>query len=240
MAAERSGFQQFVNEQPPPAVAGDFASSNPRASLGGSGGLAFRAAAAQLVIVGNFAWADPVDGLVYGEETADTLLAFVHREQGQTVITDFLGFARDSILAGLPVSLQTRGDFWATFNEAVAVGDTVYADAATGAPTTDDDGGANPDTGFTAKTPVAADAVFTGSIALNTGVLTITAIASGVPVQGQFLSGTNVPKNTRILSQLTGTPGDTGTYQTDNYGRAAVASTTITGVQGKLAKISTW
>ena len=56
-----SGFQKQVNLTPAPAVAGDFASTNPRASVpAGPGGLV---AGLTGVIVGQFAWVDPADGV---------------------------------------------------------------------------------------------------------------------------------------------------------------------------------
>lgn len=238
MSLTRSGFQQFVNEQPAPACAGDFASSNPRASVAAPAG-GFRVAPDESVRVGFFAWATPATGLVHSEETGASILGFVHREN-QTVITDFLDYAREVVQSGFAAVLHSKGDFWAQFQSGAAVGDIVYADAATGEPTTDDDSGANPDTGFTVLTAVPVDAVFTGSIAITTGVLTVSAVASGVVEAGQFLSGTGILKNVQVGPQLTGTTGGVGTYATNNVGRAAVSSTTLTGVQGKLAKISTW
>jgi hypothetical protein len=68
-------------------------------------------------------------------------------------------------------------------------------------------------------------AVFTGSIALL--VMTVTAVASGVITVGQTVTGTGVTANTRIINQLTGVVGGTGTY-TVSISQTA-ASTTITG-----------
>jgi len=72
--------------------------------------------------------------------------------------------------------------------------------------------------------PDAGPAVFTGSISATT--LTVTAITSGVLVQGQILSGAGVTTGTVILSQLTGTAGSTGTYTVS--ASQTVTSTTIT------------
>lgn len=94
-------------------------------------------------------------------------------------------------------------------------------------------------TGFLWASDTTVDAVTTASaaIAAGTGVLTIGAMASGTVEVGQNISGTGVPNNLFIVSQLTGTPGGAGTYQL-NYIGPAVATFTATLSQGKLAKIS--
>lgn len=258
MPATRTGFQAFVNEQPAPAVAGDFCGANLRASLNASVpdettpvadrvSLAWRVAPAEVVIVGNFAWADPVTGLVYGVKTANTRLAFVHREQGQTIITEFKGFKRDAIQEGFPVALIVKGDFWAQFpaGTAVAINSIVYANDADGAPTTDADSANNPNTGFLTKSTMLADAVVTADMDVDqskTGLLDVTAVASGVLSVGQFISGANIPlaANARILSQQSGALGGIGVYQTSYAPGAVVASATVNATDGKLVKISTW
>jgi len=68
-------------------------------------------------------------------------------------------------------------------------------------------------------------AEFTASIATTT--MTVTAIASGPIYPGMTITGTGVSAGTRIVSQLTGTDGSTGTYQVSIS--QTVASTTITG-----------
>lgn len=68
-------------------------------------------------------------------------------------------------------------------------------------------------------------AVFTASIATTT--MTVTAITSGPIYPGMTITGTGVTAGTRIVSQLTGTDGSTGTYQVSVS--QTVASTTITG-----------
>jgi hypothetical protein len=70
-----------------------------------------------------------------------------------------------------------------------------------------------------------APASVTASIALT--VMTVTAVSSGVLVPGMLLTGSGVTANTRIVNQLTGTPGGTGTYTVDTS--QTTASTTITG-----------
>jgi len=68
-------------------------------------------------------------------------------------------------------------------------------------------------------------AVFTASIATTT--MTVTAITSGPIYPGMTITGTGVTAGTRIVSQLTGTDGSTGTYAVSIS--QTVASTTITG-----------
>lgn len=73
-------------------------------------------------------------------------------------------------------------------------------------------------------------AKFTGSIAITTGTLTVTAVASGILYPGMAISGALVSAGTYIVSQLTGATGDVGTYDTNQT--TAAASTAITGYVG--------
>jgi len=68
-------------------------------------------------------------------------------------------------------------------------------------------------------------AEFTALIATTT--MTVTAITSGPIYPGMTITGTGVTAGTRIVSQLTGTDGSTGTYEVSIS--QTVASTTITG-----------
>lgn len=218
MSINRTGFPSIVNLQMPPAVAGEFASMNPRASvLAGSGAL--KAALAVAVICGNFAWAAS-DGVAYGSNANGGVVGFVANDN-QTVITDFLGQSRLSVQAGFPVTLFSRGDFWALVNGAgnlgaVALGDAIYADRDTGAPTT-----------------YAAAFQGTGTIDNGAGasgtVLTITAVRNGVLRIGDVLTGTGVTPATTVTVQVSGTPGGIGVYtvdtaQDDNPAGGAISS----------------
>ena len=71
----------------------------------------------------------------------------------------------------------------------------------------------------------AHEATFTASIATTT--MTVSAIASGVLLPGMTLTGTGVSAGTRIVAQLTGTAGETGTYSVTIS--QTVASTTVQG-----------
>lgn len=102
-------FQKTVNTFNPPAVEGDFASSNPRVAVNaGEGGLV---AGSGGVIVGRFAWiqSDGVTVLNTGTGSPD---GFVHREQ-QALITGYLSEASNVIPQGFPITLLKGGDFFA-------------------------------------------------------------------------------------------------------------------------------
>lgn len=68
-------------------------------------------------------------------------------------------------------------------------------------------------------------ASFTGSIASTT--LTVSAISAGTIYPSMQISGTGVTAGTRIVAQLTGTTGGTGTYTVS--ASQTVASTAMTG-----------
>lgn len=109
------------------------------------------------------------------------------------------------------------GEVIVTLPAAANIGDLVTYNTTTGA------------LGSTA--PLAS---FTGVIAVTTGVLTVSALATGGYVAvGSPLSGANVPGGTVITSQLTGTAGSNGTYSTNII--TAVASTTMTVPNSPLA-----
>lgn len=116
-------FQKVVNPYQAPAVAGDFASANPNASmLAGEGALVAGDAG---VTVGVFAWAD-ADGKVSNSKTTGGRIGFVHREQ-QASITGFLDEQGNTILKGQAMTLMTGGDFWARFPAGAVIGQNVFA-----------------------------------------------------------------------------------------------------------------
>ena len=103
------------------------------------------------------------------------------------------------------------------------------------------------ETQFFVMQPVTADASFTASLAVPAagtqyGVLTVSAIASGVLQAGQWLSATGLPgsANTQIIEQLTGSAGGTGTYLTSNSFYTIASTASFAATQGKLGKISSW
>jgi hypothetical protein len=238
MSVTRNGFQSFVNTLNPPGNVGDFASMNPRAVVNAGPG---QLKAGTGVTVGYFARADLTTGLAEGDLNGAGIIGFVANEL-QTVITAFLGQDRLVVQGGFPVTLYTHGDFWADVaGGAVTVGATIYAVLATGQPTVDSASAANPDTGFIAVTAAPANPTSaTSTIAADTGILTMGGAPSAAIVGPGFnVSGTGVPANVFILSQLTGTAGGSAgaTFQT-NYQGPAVASATFTYSQGRLVKIS--
>lgn len=230
-----TAFQTSVTVQPAPAVAGDFASSNPRHSFdAGPGGLI---AAAAGLIVGRAAWVggDLLDANSAGQVAANTgfgsIAGFVHREQ-QGVLSAFLAESSLVIPGGYAVSILTGGDLWVKNDGSgqATVGMKAYANYADGKITFAATGSA---TGATcASSSIAAStSSFTGSISGN--VLTVTAVGSGSVVPGTTISGTSVATGTKILSQLSGTANGVGTYAVD-IPEQTVASTTISGTYGTL------
>lgn len=116
------GFQKQVYIEPAAAVAGDFASSNPRSTvLAGPGALV---ADTDGVTVGLFAWAD-ADGLV-SNAGSGVPTGFVHREQ-QGVITIWLAESTMIVPQGLGVTLHNLGDFWAATKTVATIGQKVFA-----------------------------------------------------------------------------------------------------------------
>lgn len=77
---------------------------------------------------------------------------------------------------------------------------------------------------FSSQTTYTVPASYTGSIAANTGVLTVSSVEDGTIAVGQVVFGPgsfNGPGGTTsamttIQSQISGTPGGVGTYQLDN------------------------
>lgn len=229
-----NGFQNVVNLTPAPAVAGDFASSNPRASaLAGPGGFV---AGAGGVTVGKFAWAAPLAGdnspiTVQSFATINEApTGFVHREQ-QALIQNYLATNSSNIPAGFPVTLSVAGDFWAlvTGSTAASINAQVYYNSATGdilfgsAPT-----GASV-TGLIGSTNTAAiGATFTASAGTPATQLVVTSVTGYISV-GDVVSGTGITAGTTIVSQLSGTTGGAGTYILSAANTASAATITSFG-----------
>lgn len=239
------GFQRVVQNQPAPAVEGDFASNNPMASLVPPQQGAYVVGDAN-VRIGYFAWGAN-DGKVYSSLAAATaaggpVIGFVARQPNipAAMITAFLGEAIMTLQPGREVTLMSAGDFYASLPGAVpSAAANVFALATTGQPSLVDDATTEA-TGFRSVSTVPVNAVTNAAttIAANTGVMTVGAVASGVIEPGQRVTGVGVPDGTYIVRQLTGAVGGAGTYLTNSINRAAVAAFTATMVQGSLAKIS--
>lgn len=235
------GFQTTINQQPAPAIEGDFASANVRMSVLATAGTLTAGAAG--ATVGRFAWADANGVVLNAGQGAPS--GFVHREM-QALITVWLGASSMLIPGGVQMSLLNEGDFWVknTVNTCSIANPRLKAFASLL------DGSVQ----FAAAGATASGNAITASIATN--VLTVTATASTILV-GQLVVGAGVPASTYIGSQLTGTAGSTGTYQlTTTPGTVASESMTTSsyietnfvlggfssggvGAVGELVKITT-
>ena len=229
-------FQSVVNTTLAPAVAGDFASHNPRATiLAGPGGLV---AGPSGVYVGRFGWIasnymDPDNaGTVFTNSGYGPVGGFVAR-QNQGLNTVYLSDSSMFIPQGFPVVAYNEGDFWvvnsgSTYAQA---GQYAYAAYATGLVSFAT--GASAASTVTAATSSVAASTFsvTGSITGNQ--MTVTAVGSGTIYPGATISGTSVSSGNQIVAQLSGTAGGAGVYAV-TIGEQAVASTTISGTYGTL------
>lgn len=232
------GFQTTVNQQLAPAVAGDFASSNPRvAVLAGPGGLV---AGPGGVTIGKFAWIDADGKTVHSYGVAPAKPdGFVHREQ-QGLITQYLGEAAMVIPQGFPVVLHNNGDFWAKVTGATAAtrGAAVYATYATGDITIGSAAGNASVTASMGSTNTASlGATFTASAGSDTTQLVVTAVTGLISV-GDTVSGTGITAGTKITGQVSGTPGGAGTYQLSATNSASSATVTSFGNVVKVTSVT--
>lgn len=212
-------FQTRVNRYLPLAVEGDFASTNPRASvLTSEGGLIAGSAG---VTVGRFAWimADgkTVTNFAQGARKPDGYV----RRSIDALITQYLGEFSNLIPAGFPVTLFDAGEFFVTVRGAAStVNGPVYANYADGTPVA----GAAP-AGTTGTGSIGA--TFTATAAGNQ--LTTSAVTGLISV-GDTISGTGVPAGTTILNQVSGTTGGAGVYTTSVVTTATAATVTSFGL----------
>lgn len=214
------GFQKQVNLTPAPAVAGDFASSNPRATvLAGPGGLV---AGALGVTVGKFAWVDDDGVTVQSFGTATKApQGFVHREQ-QALIQQYLAESGMNIPQGFPVVLHNEGDFWAKLagDNAAVIGSAIYADYSNG----DVCAVAAP---AGASVTASMGATFTAS---GSGTnLTVSAVTGKITVGETLGTTTGITAGTTIVSQTSGTPGGAGVYVTSAATTISAATATSFG-----------
>ena len=227
--------QQQIYNQPAQAIAGDFASANPRSIFpAGPGGFIAGAAG---VNVGSAVWkAPPTDpngtDQVLNNFGAGNISGIVYNDT-QALNTVFLSDGTLVIPQGLPVAVLMEGDIWVVNNgtaEALA-GQKAYANFANG------------QFSFAATGSASQGASVTGSIAAETSgwtasiagdVMTVTAVSSGALVPGTAITGTSVSSGTQIASQLTGASGGTGTYLLNQSQQENIASETMTGAYGLL------
>lgn len=228
------GIQTQVNAQQAPAVAGDWASGNPRAFVdAGQGALVTGANGA---VVGRFVWLskssldnDNAPAVVNNTGTGP-VAGIIHRGQ-QGLITTFLADSSMSLIPGTQTAVCSAGDLWVKNDGATAalVGQKAYANyadgkvsfAATGAPGT---------ASATGSIAAGAGANATGTI--NNNIFTAVSALTGTFVNGGVLTGTNVATGTRIVNQvlplLAGEAlGGLGRYVVSIPGQT-VASTVIT------------
>ena len=204
------GRQTSVSVQPAIGVAGDFADTNPRATVNaGAGGLV---AGPNGATIGRFAWAtyqyadnDNAPALVnsFGQ---GQVTGFVAREQ-QGLITTYLADSSMVVAPGFQTTLWSAGSFLAKNDDTVQALNqgTVYADLATGKIL------ASAHTASFTGSIAAESASFTGSITGN--LLTVTAVASGAIVPGAIMgTAGGVAAATDIVAQLSGSTGGVGTY----------------------------
>ena len=205
-----AGFQRTVNLQQAAAVAGDFASANPRASVVGHEGTLV--AGALGVTVARFAWATTA-GLVSNTGVGKPT-GFVHRRQGAALITTYLGETSNLIPKGFEVTLMLNGDYWVAPTAQVAVSQKVFANLGDGTIV----GGA-------AGTTIAG---FAGTASFATNVMTVTVATFGTVDVGDVVTSAGVAAGTTVVAQLTGTPGGVGTYSLSTSPGTIVAQAVTT------------
>lgn len=213
-----SGFQTQVNFQPAPGIEGDWASANPRASmLAGPGAFV---AGPLGVIVGRFAWADPL-GIVRNGGGLGRL-GFVSRHQMSVIQTwpGVGGAAAQATLIvppGIETTLHDSADVYARFSAGAQIGQKVFAAYADGSAVAGT-AGTPPQAASVTGAIAAGTATFTGSIsappvgAISGSILTATAVTGTIVTGGAAVSGTGVVSGQTIVAQLSGTPGGAGTY----------------------------
>jgi len=216
------GFQTQVNRELGVAVAGDFTSTNPRASLLAGAGMFVSVGNGRAPTIGQFAWADYLTSKIYGNFRGEstTKIGFNHRNQ-QAQIVPYLADSQMTMEIGLTCTLFSQGEFWVRIpgTATCAVGQKAFARYIDGSIVA------------AAAGTSTQTASVTASFA-STGVMTVTAVASGTLAVGAVLTGGNIPAGTAIAITALGTgTGGTGTYQT-------TATTTITSAAAVLASES--
>ena len=204
--------QTSVNVTQAPAIAGDFASTNPMHTALTPNEGSFQAGPNGCTI-GLWAWIDAT-GYYLNNAGAGAPNGFVARTQS-ALITTYLSAYGNTIPAGFQVgNVFDKGDFWVANTGSVAAqrGMKAYANLTTGVTTFNWTG--NPSTSTTATTgaSVAAGtaATFTGSI--TNGVLTTSGAVTNTIYPGAIVTGGTVATGTYIGTQLSGTSGGAGTY----------------------------
>ena len=227
-----SDFQTQVNLNPAPAVAGDFASANPRTTvLAGPGGLV---AGVGGVTVGKFAWVGSDGKTVQSYGTAtEAPSGFVHRDQ-QALIENYLQTNSMNVPAGFGVTLHNGGDFWAKVagSTAATIGAAVYANYATGDITV---GSASPGasvTGVVGSTNTGAlGATFTASAHSGDATrIDVTAVTGLISIGDTIANVSGIAGSQTVVSQDSGgTTGGAGTYVLSGTNTLSSATCTCFG-----------
>ena len=124
-------FQTHVNYNWGVGVEGDFASTNPRASVVVNGH-ALQVGPEGLVI-GRFAWVDADEIIATNKQPcgAGKPSGFVNRNK-TAIITGYMASATMTYLPGQPAALMKQGDFWARSSNGGKRGQKVYASTTDG------------------------------------------------------------------------------------------------------------
>lgn len=235
-----SSFQTAVNNQPAPAVAGDFASMNPRFTVdAGPGGLVAGPSGA---VVGRFAWAvspEDIDGApaTVNSFGSGPVTGFLAREQ-QGLITVYLDASSMAVPQGFGLTLFNGGDFWVKNDGAglATPGMKAYANFADGKITFAASGSVT--AGGTSTASAITAQTFSATGAINNSTLTVSALASGTIHPGSTISGTNVASGTKVVSQLLPLLSGESLHGIGRYavsiGDQSAVSTTISGTYGLL------
>ena len=237
-------FQQLVNTQPAPAVAGDFAGHNPRATvLAGPGGLV---AGPGGLTVGRFCWitSSPADAdgapSVASNTGSGPIAGIVHRDQ-QALITTYLAESGMVVPQGFECVVHNAGDFWIKNEGSTQAlpGQFAYASFANGAASF----AAANQAGSASITASMAAATNSWSGFVNGNVLTVTGtgvtgfLAPGTTVTGTSAVG-NIASGTTVVAQLSGSvAGGLGTYSLsipEQICGTSGSTTTFTGTYGVL------
>ena len=216
--------QTSVNITQAPAVAGDFASTNPRHTALTPADGAFQAGLSGCTI-GLFAWIDSLGNYLnnFGSGTPN---AFIARTQ-EALITTYASPYGSTIPAGFMVgNAFDRGDFWVSNAGSTAAlpGMKAYANFTTGAVSFNWTGNATTATTATTGATVAAGTAATFTGVITNGVLTASAVTNTI-YPGAVLTGGTAVSGTYVTAQLTGTvTGGAGTYSVYPSNQSAVSA----------------
>lgn len=242
-------FQTSVKPYLAPGLEGGWAGVNTEISMlqPNTGDLADPATGSWKVgtagaIVGNFAFADTVTGLVTsshpgtGAIMSDTApgrirVGFVQRDQ-VVMITQWLAGEGSTVQPGTGITLLTRGDVWDRFAGGAAVGSFVFASYADGSAIA----------GATTTPPQSAAITVTNT----SGQPTLTITAGPTPAVGSPLTGTGVPAGAYVVS-VAGSVVTMSANSTAGVTSVTAATGVLTpwrvdsvSAAGELSKISVW